>query len=295
MKIKNFIAVDWGSTHLRAWLCQDGLYTDSRQLEAGVTRLAGRKPKDILQQITEGWGQRQTPVIMAGMIGSLQGWCHVPYLSCPLRLTELTKGLTQVEENVWIVPGVSIASEGDLNIMRGEETQLLGAWLDAPSSLYVMPGTHSKWAWVETGQIQRFSTVMTGELHHLLLNHSLIGRDLPPQEADQKTFVSALEQALSNDDILPQLFAVRAAYILDRQPRETVSERLSGLLIGAEIAQMKRIYGALDGRSVTVVGSQQLTARYLTALSMSGVKANTLKGETAFQQGIRSIVNEMGN
>lgn len=295
MKIKNFIAIDWGSTHLRAWFCQDGIYTDSRQLEAGVTRLAGRKPKDILQQITEGWGQLQTPVIMAGMIGSPQGWCHVPYLSCPLRLTELARGLTQIEENVWIVPGVSIASEDDLNIMRGEETQLLGAWLHAPSSLYVMPGTHSKWAWIESGKIKSFSTVMTGELHHLLLEHSLIGRDLPPQKTDQKMFVSALEQALSNDDILPQLFAVRAAYIMGRQPRETVSERLSGLLIGAEIAQMKRIYDELDDGSVTVVGSQQLTTRYHTAMTMAGVKVEILKGELAFQQGIRSIANEMGN
>ncbi len=66
--------------------------------------------------------------------------------------------------------------------MRGEETQLIGARTLAPSSLYVMPGTHCKWVQADSQQINDFRTVMSGELHHLLLNHSLIGAGLPPQK-----------------------------------------------------------------------------------------------------------------
>lgn len=289
----NYIAIDWGSTHLRAWRYQHGVCTDSRQQEAGITRLAGRHPRDILTSITEGW-ERQVPIIMAGMVGSAQGWCNVPYLPCPLRLTDIASMLTRIEENVWIVPGVSVAGDR-CNIMRGEETQLLGAWQQVPASLYVMPGTHCKWARVEEGCLQRFSTVMTGELHHLLLKHSLIGQDLPLQITDQQIFIDALNQTLHGGDLLPRLFEVRAAYILGQQAREAVSEQLSGLLIGAEIAQMRRLYGQLEAHRVSIVASPQLGARYLTALNFLGVNADLLAGDVAFQQGIRSIVNDLGN
>lgn len=98
--------------------------------------------------------------------------------------------------------------------MRGEETQLIGARALAPSSLYVMPGTHCKWVQADSQQINDFRTVMTGELHHLLLNHSLIGAGLPPQENSADAFTAGLERGLNTPAILPQLlkFAPRMCW-----------------------------------------------------------------------------------
>ncbi len=291
----DYIAFDWGSTHLRAWRFQQGQCIDSCKLEAGITRLAGRHPRDIFQAVTAGWQAQKVPVIMAGMVGSNAGWHSVPYLSCPLTLNQLARHLTRIEDLAWIVPGVSVDDKGGLNIMRGEETQLLGAWQLAPSSLYIMPGTHCKWVQVEQGRLQRFKTVIAGELHHLLLNHSLIGTGLPSQATDRQAFITGLERGLQDGDILPLLFEVRAAYILGRLAQEAVSERLSGLLIGAEVAQMRRVYGSLTGQRVTIVGSPQLAARYQSALALSGITAEIVAGDTAFQQGIRCIANELAN
>lgn len=228
-----YIAIDWGSTNLRAWLYQGDHCLDSRQSEAGVTRLNGKSPAAVLAEVTTDWREENTPVVMAGMVGSNVGWKVAPYLSVPARFSSIGEQLTSVGDNIWIIPGLCVSHDDNHNVMRGEETQLIGARTLAPSSLYVMPGTHCKWVQADSQQINDFRTVMTGELHHLLLNHSLIGAGLPPQENSADAFAAGLERGLNAPAILPQLFEVRASHVLGTLPREQVSEFLSGLLIGA--------------------------------------------------------------
>jgi 2-dehydro-3-deoxygalactonokinase len=89
--------------------------------------------------------------------------------------------------------------------MRGEETQLLGAQTLSSTSVYVMPGTHCKWVQADSQQIHDFRTVMTGELHHLLLRHSLVGAGLPEQIFAPAAFRAGLDRGLTSPDVLPQL------------------------------------------------------------------------------------------
>lgn len=234
-----YIAIDWGSTNLRAWLYQGDHCLDNRQSEAGVTRLNGKSPAAVLAEVTTDWREENMPVVMAGMVGSNVGWKVAPYLSIPARFSSIGEQLTSVGDNIWIIPGLCVSHDDNHNVMRGEETQLIGARTLAPSSLYVMPGTHCKWVQADSQQINDFRTVMTGELHHLLLNHSLIGAGLPPQENAVDAFAAGLERGLNAPAVLPQLFEVRASHVLGTLPREQVSEFLSGLLIGAEVASMR--------------------------------------------------------
>ena len=183
-----YIAIDWGSTNLRAWLYQGDHCLESRQSEAGVTRLNGKSPAAVLAEVTTDWREEKTPVVMAGMVGSNVGWKVAPYLSVPACFSSIGEQLTSVGDNIWIIPGLCVSHDDNHNVMRGEETQLIGARALAPSSLYVMPGTHCKWVQADSQQINDFRTVMTGELHHLLLNHSLIGAGLPPQENSADAF-----------------------------------------------------------------------------------------------------------
>lgn len=292
---ENFIAIDWGSTQLRAWHFSQGICVDSRQQEAGITRLAGRHPREILNAITDGWQTSSPPVIMAGMIGSNQGWQNVPYLPCPLPLHDLAHHLCQVDASTWIVPGVNILNEHECNIMRGEETQLAGAWQLAPASLYILPGTHCKWVEIDKGCLTRFKTVMTGEMHHLLMTHSLIGKALPPQITDRNAFIHGIECGLNDSEILPRLFEIRAAWVVGKLAQDEVGERLSGLLIGAEIAQMQRIYRPHHGQRIVIVGGDALAKRYQTALDLIAIPSEIVSGEAAFLQGIRSIIHARFN
>lgn len=288
-----YIAIDWGSTNLRAWHFQDGVCLESRHSEAGVTRLNGRSPEAVLAEVTEGWSSDTTPVVMAGMVGSNAGWKIAPYLPCPTSLDGIGEQLTQVKENVWIIPGLCVSSDDNHNVMRGEETQLLGASALAPAALYVMPGTHCKWVEADSQQIRDFRTVMTGELHHLLLRHSLVGAGLPEQTASDDAFDAGLTRGLASPEILPQLFEVRAAHVLGTLAREQVSEFLSGLLIGGEVATMNARFAG--SQAITLVASPSLSARYQRAFRAIGWAVNTLDGDTAFQAGIRRIAHAVAN
>ncbi|MDU7249688.1 MAG: 2-dehydro-3-deoxygalactonokinase [Klebsiella pneumoniae] len=244
-----YIAIDWGSTNLRAWLYQGEECLESRQSEAGVTRLNGRSPAAVLAEITG--------------------------------------------DNIWIIPGLCVSRDDNHNVMRGEETQLLGARALAPSSVYVMPGTHCKWVLADRRQIHDFRTVLTGELHHLLLQHSLVGAGLPPQETSAAAFAAGLQRGINNPAVLPQLFEVRASHVLGALPREQVSEFLSGLLIGAEVATLSDTFAGQQ--AISLVAGSSLTSRYQQAFAAIGREVSAVAGDTAFQTGIRSIAYAVAN
>lgn len=297
----SYIALDWGSTNLRAFLYQQGKCTAQVSSERGVTRLGDATFLQVFSEIMAPWQSLNLPVIMAGMVGSNAGWVDVPYLAAPVSLDVLGEHLFAVDAvlpvKAWIVPGICIDRDDNRNVMRGEETQLAGAFTECPAPLYLMPGTHSKWVQAEGGILRDFRTAMTGELHHLLMNHSLIGKGLPEQQPDADVFRLALETGYNQPEITGRLFEVRAAHVLNRLEKSSVSDWLSGLLIGSEVAQMLRHFGSgsSNQRSVTVVGNPQLTRRYAEALTLAGVSWQALDGDQAFQTGIRRIVHAMGH
>ncbi|MBC6535069.1 2-dehydro-3-deoxygalactonokinase [Citrobacter amalonaticus] len=288
-----YIAIDWGSTNLRAWLYQGDKCLESRQSEAGVTRLNGKSPEAVLAEVTQNWRDSATPVVMAGMVGSNVGWKIAPYLPVPASFAAIGEQLTPVGDNVWIIPGLCVSRDDNHNVMRGEETQLLGARTLSPSSVYVMPGTHCKWVQADAEQIHDFRTVMTGELHHLLLQHSLVGAGLPEQQTSSDAFAAGLARGIDSPAVLPQLFEVRASHVLGNLPREQVSEFLSGLLIGAEVASMRDFIA--HEQTITIVAGASLTSRYQLAFHAMGRDVSAVPGDTAFQAGIRSIAHAVAN
>ena len=230
---------------------------------------------------------------MAGMVGSNVGWKIAPYLPVPASFAAIGEQLTPVGDNVWIIPGLCVSRDDNHNVMRGEETQLLGARTLSPSSVYVMPGTHCKWVQADAEQIHDFRTVMTGELHHLLLQHSLVGAGLPEQQTSSDAFAAGLARGIDSPAVLPQLFEVRASHVLGNLPREQVSEFLSGLLIGAEVASMRDFIA--HEQTITIVAGASLTSRYQQAFHAMGRDVSAVPGDTAFQAGIRSIAHAVAN
>ena len=91
------------------------------------------------------------PAVLCGMVGSAIGWLEAPYLPCPAELYELAENPGGVRDGVFIVPGMRCSNPlGAPDVMRGEETQLLGARrlrrsLNDGKQLVCMPGTHTKW------------------------------------------------------------------------------------------------------------------------------------------------------
>src|SRR5690606_34701318 len=140
--------------------------------------LADRDFNGTLERRLAGLGADPSlPVVICGMAGSRQGWREVPYLEVPATLPEIPGAALKVDDAsrpVHILPGLS-QRHPSADVMRGEETQLLGLSLDREiDGVVCMPGTHAKWAVMQGGRIESFSTFMTGEVFALLTKHSLL-------------------------------------------------------------------------------------------------------------------------
>ena len=180
MSASALIGIDWGTSAARAYrIGPDGGVLEARSATLGIQKLADRRFADALAELLGPWRDDPAPRLACGMIGSRQGWREAPYVGCPATVDALAAGIVVTAGGeLAIVPGViSRDSAGMPDVMRGEETQVVGAIDgDAASVLAVLPGTHSKWTRVEHGRLVDFQTYMTGELYSVLLEHSILGR-----------------------------------------------------------------------------------------------------------------------
>jgi 2-dehydro-3-deoxygalactonokinase len=271
------IALDWGTSNLRASLLgADGAVLESRGAAAGVMAVPERGFAQALQALCGDWlSAHGCACIASGMIGSRQGWVEAPYLECPAGPLQAARELTVVDlgggRRLHIVPGLRcIAANGQADVMRGEETQLWGAGLE-PGACCVLPGTHSKWAWVgDDDRVLTFQTWMTGELYALLTQHGILGRLMAFGGAfDAAAFDDGVQLGVRHHAELPHLlFAARTAGLMGERAPEALPDFLSGLLIGAEVAGARR---HTDATQVTLLGDSALCDRYAHALQSAGV------------------------
>ena len=283
------IGVDWGTSNLRAFRFDArGKVIDTRRAAAGVATVSDGNFEKVLSEAIGDWLAEDRELVLAGMVGSRSGWLEAPYLACPVELHALAQHLAEPASSIGrcrIVPGVSSMGQGGRgDVMRGEETQLLGAGLD--DGVVLLPGTHSKWATLDQGRLRSFRTAMTGELFAVLLEHSLLGRqEREPDTSNMAAFKRGVLRSLDDPSLVMTLFSARAEVLLGSLAPDDVPDYLSGLLIGAEVSAM-----APAQSPVTIVGEPGLAQRYRDALIAAGVEAvSLLNGEQAAARGLWMI------
>ena len=283
------IGLDWGTSSLRAYLLgKDGSCLDRNQGAFGILNVADGAFDAVYVRLCAGW-QRDyglLPVLASGMIGSRQGWLEAPYVECPASPVQIAARMVSLQASdgvrIHIVPGLSWrTAQGMPDVMRGEETQLLGVIAREGKALWVLPGTHSKWARSENGGIASFSTYMTGELYALLREHSILGRLMPATPgADPAAFERGIIYGLNADEDLPRkLFSVRSLGLFGEIRPEGLPDYLSGLLLGAEVRDALAHVQATT--SVGLIGEPALCERYRAALGIAGVRATTADADAA--------------
>jgi 2-dehydro-3-deoxygalactonokinase len=288
------LACDWGTTNLRAWTLDGlGAVVAQRDFPLGVARLApGEAARRFASEVRPALRAEGLPAVLCGMIGSNLGWTAAPYVDCPAGLLDLAGSMVEVEDGVRIAPGLRCEGiAGSPDVMRGEETQILG-WLaqhperQAGRHLLCHPGTHAKWVLIEDGRIVRFITAMTGELFAVLGQHSVLKSAAPA--ADDAAFDAGLAAAGAGDALAARLFTARARVVGGKARAESTPSYLSGLLIGAEVASVPPLLGKPPTR-VTLLGDAALCARYHRALVRTGVEAEVFDGEAAAVAGLFAL------
>ena len=289
-----WIVADWGTSNLR--LCAvsaEGSILAEASSSDGMGSLTPDQFEPALLRLAGDWlGPGVTPVLAAGMVGARQGWTEAPYRAvpcAPLAPGQLTRAPSRDPRlAVFIAPGLSQAKPAD--VMRGEETQIAGALALHPDfdGVFCLPGTHSKWAHVSASEVVSFQTFMTGELFALIAGQSVLRHSLTGTDSDEAAFDEALSDALSRPErVAAKLFSIRAESLLSDLSPAAARGRLSGLLIGMELAAARPYW---LGQRVALIGSPALCASYARGLSTQGVPTETLAAADCTLAGLSTLL-----
>ncbi|WP_395172826.1 2-dehydro-3-deoxygalactonokinase [Roseibium alexandrii] len=286
-----WIAADWGTTNLRIWALDAANTTVLHSSSArGMNTLAPDEFEGALLELIDAFlpENRTIPVIICGMAGSRQGWREAPYRETPCAPPGVSNA-TIVEPvdprlSVHILPGIKQMAPAD--VMRGEETQIAGFLSDHHSytGLICLPGTHTKWVVLEEGIITRFRTCMTGEVFALLKNKSVLQHSLAKEGFCDIAYEAAVKEITQSPERLTsELFGIRASSLIAGQTPEVATGRLSGLLIGAELAAVALEF---DLQNTAILGTDQLSRVYGAALGILGYPSMLLDAESYTVKGL---------
>jgi 2-dehydro-3-deoxygalactonokinase len=298
------IAIDWGSSSFRAYLlASDGSVMDEIASADGIGAVAAGAYPATLTRLIGRWleAHPSLPVIASGMVGSRNGWREAPYVECPAGPSDVAAHLTEVYADgrrVVLAPGLSfIDTAGQPDVIRGEEIEIFGI-AHSGARLIVLPGSHSKWAQVEGDRVVGFRTFVTGEMFAALRDHTILGAFARSASAKSPGEAFALGVRRGADaascegasGLLGLLFGARALPLTGRLPESDSGEYLSGLLIGAEIGEGRRLF---LGETPHLAGAEALVERYLAAFASLGVDAHAAPKRAA-ARGLFRIARDGG-
>lgn len=271
----DWIAVDWGTTHLRAWaMSNDGVVLGAVTSDEGMGKLSATAFEPALLKIIENWlvDGKTTPVVSCGMVGSRQGWIEAPYQVAPcepIANSPLARAhTTDARIEFFVVPGIKQNAPAD--VMRGEETQIAGLIAHEPDfdGVACLPGTHTKWVRISAGEIVHFSTYLTGELFSLLSTQSVLRHSIAQSGWDEAAFKDAIDDAITKPSaISARLFSLRSEALISDLSPETARARLSGYLIGLELSAARQYW---LGQKVVIIGDEKISDAYYNAISAQG-------------------------
>lgn len=303
--MKHFFSCDWGTTSFRLRCvntttgtvltehCESTgartLYSLSADTGAKRETLFAEFLRDQLKRMAAGAGASLdgASVMISGMASSSIGWRELPYTPAPVGLDGVN--LVQesirlnIDHNATVVVRLISGLRTDSNIMRGEETEILGLFAasrfaeTAQQGIVVLPGTHSKHVQLRDGRIIDFHTFMSGELFDVLSTHSVLRASLQTDAGDPPTtlfdtasrdaFVAGVQAARDNG-IARSLFLTRTRTVLHSVSPAVNRWFLSGLLIGAEIDDLSAHHLK---SSLLLAAAEPLSAAYHLALETLGL------------------------
>ncbi|MEP2704157.1 MAG: 2-dehydro-3-deoxygalactonokinase [Roseibium sp.] len=292
----SWIAADWGTTNLRVWaLDQTAEIITHRCSDRGMGKLSPEEFEPALLELIDDLldDHTKTSVIICGMAGSRQGWAEAPYKTTPCTPPDL-RDATQISAKdrrliVHILPGIKQLSPPD--VMRGEETQIAGFLAKRPgfTGTLCLPGTHTKWVALTNGRIDRFRTCMSGETFALFSEYSVLRHGLSDKVLDRSAFTTAVVEVAANPEILAsELFGIRAAGLVSGLSPEAARGRLSGLLIGAEVAAVSKEF---ELQNSVLLGSDKIAGVYADALTTLGYNTDLSDADAITLQGLSLAYN----
>jgi 2-dehydro-3-deoxygalactonokinase len=297
------IAVDWGTTNRRAWaLGSDGKAIEERADSSGLLAVKDRRFAESLEAFLGDWvgAGLGIPVVIAGMAGSRMGWVEVPYVAAPAALSGLAQNLVKAGRvagsGCWIVPGMSLDSVAQPEVMRGEECQILGALLTRQRSdgVFLLPGTHSKWARVSSRRLTEFRTYLTGEMFNLLRQSGTLAQLMTGDAEDESAFARGVRATDRDTELLNRLFSARSLALFGRLEGRELASYVSGLLVGTEMRDALAAWPDLAQTGVICIGSAGMLARYGACAKLLGHELQGIDNKDVLPAALFWIAQQAG-
>ena len=290
----SLIVADWGTSNLRIWgMDHQGNIVHTANSDKGMSSLEPSEFEPYLISQIKNWLPREENarchVVICGMAGAKSGWKEAPYLKVPCPPIDKEKTI-QVETkdkriSVSILPGIMQKSPPD--VMRGEETQIAGYLSKKPDfdGIICLPGTHTKWVHISVGEIVSFRTFMTGEIYQTLSECSILKNSVKSNDFDLTTFLEAFGDTYSNPALLSsKLFGLRAADLLENISAKFLKSKLSGYLVGSELAGAKSYW---LGQNIVMIGNDELCILYKKALKNLGLNVTIENTQNVTLSGLK--------
>lgn len=297
---RRILGIDWGTSNRRAYLVDaGGNCIDRRADDQGILAAGPDFGPSLAALLADMRLDAGVPVVASGMIGSAQGWREAPYLEVDVPLEGLPRRLMSVQDDgagraCLIVPGYRFQDrDGRIDVMRGEEMQLLGAVAQGRrDGWFVLPGTHSKWVRLEDGAIRHVSTFMTGELFATL---GKLGTLAPLMDGpdDKDAFIAGVDAARGRAPLTQALFGIRARAVTGAMPAAHVRPAVSGLLIGAELVAAQDLLGDRAGDGVASIAAPRLHGYYAAAAARLGIGLQALDPDAVYLAALGVFLDRM--
>lgn len=315
------IAGDWGTSNLRLFLADEEGRSLATLPGPGAAKIDAPFPR-VLASLVAGWQREHgdLPIVLCGMVGSSIGWTQAPYVPCPANARQIAARCVALQQGrVRIVPGLYCTNRLNApDVMRGEETQVLGALRLDPAlrvgpQLLCLPGTHTKWVSIDDGVIFDFLTAPAGEIYAMLERHTVLISDgsrgqppgasltaqasaAPPTPAEGAAFARALEQLrrFPDADFLQRIFQCRSRRLSNDLAPQDAPAFMSGLVIGSDVLGALRLMAPQDHTIVHVIGTPELARLYAQALSAFGAAPREIDGGAAALAGLMEVHRESG-
>ena len=278
--MKIYISIDGGTTNTRVALVEDRKVLESRKIAIGSKMCIGgngalkSEIKKAINDLLSVHGLKESDVcaiLASGMITCEYGLYELKHISAPAGVKELHDGMKRVEISeisdipFYFIPGVKTNAESfvDADVMRGEETELMGLMGDDANCVYVLPGSHNKVIYVnDENKIEKFETLLTGEMIAALSQNTILSAsvDLGVKEYD-RAFLRAGYEAAGRLGVNSALFKTRLLGTLYGGSKEQIYGYFLGVTLANEVDSIKR-----SGKCRAVIGGKSQLKRALSDL-----------------------------
>ena len=223
------------------------------------------------------------PLIVSGMASSNIGMLELPYKEVPLNAdgrdlyTRVIQQTDDFRHKILMISGIKTTND----VMRGEETQLIGCLNDDDEAdrYFIFTGTHSKHVRVKNGEAIDFKTYMTGEFFELLSKKSVLSNvvenNVLPGDDNMESFRKGVADSL-HSNLLHSSFLVRTNHLLGKLSKKENYYYLSGLLIGTEMKDLTDEY-----EHINLVSNEFLGRYYKAAFDVLNKRNSVLETESA--------------